>query len=180
MKYQEIEGNLITLAKQGKFDVIAHGCNCFCTMKRGIAPQMAKAFGCDKFDYEGTKWEGEMNKLGIIDYKVLLRQPLGDGEVVLPEETVTLDNWRKKYKYARWALAIVNMYTQYDWRGEKPFDYEAADLCFRKLNHVFKGKHIGLPQVGCGLAGGDWDVVKRMIQRRLSDCDVTIVIYNNT
>lgn len=24
--YNEIEGNLITLAKEGKFDVIAHGC----------------------------------------------------------------------------------------------------------------------------------------------------------
>ena len=50
MKY--IDGDLIRLAKQGTFDVIAHGCNCFCTMGAGIAPQMAEAFGCDEFDME--------------------------------------------------------------------------------------------------------------------------------
>ena len=32
MIYQEIEGDFIQLALQGKFDVIAHGCNCQCTM----------------------------------------------------------------------------------------------------------------------------------------------------
>ena len=31
MEYQEIEGDLIKLAQEGKFDVIAHGCNCFCS-----------------------------------------------------------------------------------------------------------------------------------------------------
>jgi len=49
MDYQEIEGDLIVLAKEGKFDVIAHGCNCQCIMGAGLAPQMAKAFGADKF-----------------------------------------------------------------------------------------------------------------------------------
>lgn len=28
MKYQEIDGDLIQLALEGNFDVIAHGCNC--------------------------------------------------------------------------------------------------------------------------------------------------------
>ena len=37
MNYKEIEGNLISLALAGNFDVIAHGCNCFCTMQSGIA-----------------------------------------------------------------------------------------------------------------------------------------------
>lgn len=28
MRYQEVDGDLIELAKKGEFDVIAHGCNC--------------------------------------------------------------------------------------------------------------------------------------------------------
>ena len=32
-----IKGDLIKLALQGEFDVIVHGCNCFCTMGAGIA-----------------------------------------------------------------------------------------------------------------------------------------------
>ena len=48
----------------------------------------------------------------------------------------------------------------------------------RKMNHVFKGKHIGLPQIGAGLAGGDWNRIKNIIQTELTDCKVTVVIYN--
>ena len=47
----------------------------------------------------------------------------------------------------------------------------------KKINHTFKGQHIGLPKIRYGLAGGDWGVVKGIIQRYLKDCDVTIVNY---
>lgn len=149
MNYQEIEGNLITLAQQGLFDVIVHGCNCFCRMKRGIAPQMANAFGCDYFPMEKPSLRGDINKLGNIDsYQV--------------NDT----------------LIVVNAYTQYEWSTEtKPFDYEAFTLCMRKINHTFKGKHIGLPQIGSHLAGGDWNLIKPIIQKELKDCKVTIVIF---
>jgi len=66
---KEIDGDLIKLAKEGKFDVIAHGCNCFCTMGAGIAPQMAKAFGCNDseiFAMEAPNFYGNINKLGNI------------------------------------------------------------------------------------------------------------------
>ena len=77
----------------------------------------------------------------------------------------------------------------------KPFDYEALILCLRKINHIFKGKHIGLPgSIGAGLAGGIWDKndlplkmlealhrnfkdVKTIIQEELKDMNVTIVHY---
>lgn len=157
MKYQEIEGNLITLAKEGAFDVIAHGCNCFCRMKRGIAPQMAAAFRCGPddglFHLERPDQVGNIHKLGQIEYK-----PINTG----PAKTVT----------------IVNAYTQYQWGTElKPFDYEAFTLCMRKMNHEFKGKHVGLPQIGSHLAGGDWNLIKSIIQKELKDCQVTIVIF---
>jgi len=35
-----VDGDLVQMAKEGKFDVIAHGCNCFCAMGAGIAPQI--------------------------------------------------------------------------------------------------------------------------------------------
>ena len=81
-------------------------------------------------------------------------------------------------------LTIVNAYTQYGFgrnhsNGTQiPLDYEALTLCMRKINHNFKGKHIGLPQIGCGLAGGDWLRVKSIIQTELKDCNVTVVIFN--
>ena len=159
--YKEIEGDLIELALSGHFDVIAHGCNCFCTMGAGIAPQMVKAFGCDKFKMEGIEYKGDINKLGCIDYGIY-------------------EGFDLKSEY---ILTIVNAYTQYGFGRnhsngtQTPLDYEALVLSMRKINYQFKGMHIGLPQIGCGLAGGDWNRVKTIIQNELKDCDVTIVIF---
>jgi hypothetical protein len=61
---------------------------------------------------------------------------------------------------------------------QKPLDYDALILCLRKMNHIFKGKRIGLPQIGCGLARGNWAIVKELIINELKDCNVTVVIYN--
>lgn len=179
-KYNEVEGNLITLALEGAFDVVVHGCNCFCTMGAGIAPHMAKAFGCDEFPLEEEEHVGDMNKLGCIEFGYY---NLPDGKRIYP----------------------VNAYTQYGFgRNHKegstsPVDYDAVTLCMRKLNNLFAGKHIGLPLIGCGLAGGIWDVnaltdediidadptidfnnftdIKTIIQRELKDCEVTIVHF---
>ena len=157
--YKEIQGDLIQLALAGEFDVVTHGCNCQCNMGAGIAPQMAKAFGCDRFDLENEKLKGVIQKLGNIDFKSV---------AIGVNKTIT----------------VVNSYTQFNYGKNhidgtsKPLDYEALTLCMRKINYVFKGKHIGLPKIGAGLAGGDWDRIKQIIQTELKDCDVTVVIYN--
>jgi len=149
--YTEVKGDLIDLAKKGNFDVIAHGCNCFCTMGAGIAPQMAKAFGCDDFPLENTKHSGNKDKLGMIDYK-----------------TLNIDGK---------DLTVVNAYTQYS-TDNKPFDYEAFRQIVLQMNIVFKGKHIGLPKIGAGLAGGHWPTIMQMIIDGFTDCNVTVVQYS--
>lgn len=50
------------------YDVIVHGCNCHSAMKSGIAPLMAREFGCDKFPFEKKP---TFNKLGCIDYRTV-------------------------------------------------------------------------------------------------------------
>ena len=163
MKYQEIEGNLITTALEGKFNVIAHGCNCFCLQRAGIAKQMAEIFNTDDLMWEDEKFKGRINKLGMIDYQ---RIEISSGLIVDKKEP------------EEGTLTVVNAYTQY--RPGKNLDCEALILCLRKMNHEFKGKHIGLPQIGCGIAGGDWDIVKEIIKKELKNCDVTIVVYKNS
>ena len=139
LKY--VNGDLIQLAKEGHFNVITHGCNCFNRMKRGIAPQMAKAFGCDKFHMEtdeylpncGVAAKDLIEKLGNIDWK-----------------------YNKEF-----GVIVVNSYTQFHYHTPSkygiPLDYDALRMCMRKLNILFKGLHIGLPKIGCGLGGRDRD-----------------------
>jgi O-acetyl-ADP-ribose deacetylase (regulator of RNase III) len=170
MNYQEIEGDLIALAKHGKFDVITHGCNCLSNMGAGIAPQMAKAFDVDKFQMEA---EGpSILKLGNIDYETFV---LGENAVW------SLAGFKNNQNEP--TLSVVNSYTQFKYGKNhtdgvsKPLDYEALTLCMRKINHTFKGKHIGLPKIGAGLAGGDWNRIKKIIQTELKDMKVSVVIY---
>jgi O-acetyl-ADP-ribose deacetylase (regulator of RNase III) len=164
MSYKEIDGDLIVLAKEGMFDVIGHGCNCFCRMKRGIAPQMADAFGCSTFTMEASQYEGDINKLGTIDYRHYTHNAQGR---LMPTSRNQFD------------LTVVNMYTQYHWKEPSryniPLHYDALALCLTKMNQLWPSRKIALPRIGCGLAGGDWKVVQAIIQTNLSDCDVTIV-----
>lgn len=160
MIYNEIKGDLIQLALENKFDVIAHGVNCFCVQKSGLAPKMVNIFNTDKFPMESERLKGDINKLGQIDGKTFLGKYNTDP-----------------------TLTVLNAYTQYYYGKnhsdgvDKPLDYEALTLCLRKINTIFKGKHIGLPKIGCGLARGDWNIVKKIIKEELKDCKVTIVIY---
>jgi O-acetyl-ADP-ribose deacetylase (regulator of RNase III) len=168
--YKEIEGDLIACAKQGMFDVIAHGCNCLSNMGAGMAPQMARAFGCDRFEME--TWGATIEKLGCVDYQTFV---LGEHRIW------SLSDFKNNRNEPE--LTVVNAYTQYKYGrnhadGDKmPVDYEAITLCMRKINNLFKGQRIGLPKIGAGLAGGDWTRIKSIIQTELKDCDVTVVIY---
>lgn len=168
-----MDGDLIKLAHEGIFDVITHGCNCFCQMGAGIAPLMANAFGCHTYELEHKQYLGDIKKLGQIDYN-----------------TLHFSNWDKKFeKYPDegdtilFSLNVVNSYTQFRYGRNhkdgdfKPIDYEALTLCMRKINYIFKGERIGLPKIGAGLAGGDWNRIKEIIQTELKDCDVTVVIF---
>lgn len=160
--YKEVIGNLITLANSGDFDVIAQGCNCFCVQGAGLAPQMVKYYETDKFPMEQANYRGDINKLGTIDYQIKT--------ILIDSETDRIDS----------DLVVVNCYTQFDtaqYPGHRVLDYNALSLCLKKINHLFKGKRIGLPLIGGGLAGGDTEVIKAIIKREMPDCYVTLVLF---
>lgn len=153
---KEIKGDLIHLAKQGEFDIIAHGCNCFCKMGSGIAKQIAIEIP-DALRVDSLTKPGDINKLG--NYTVA-----------------------KIFNGGKEMGIILNCYTQYGYKSRfkpnlKPIDYEALTLCLRKINHNYKGKKIGLPLIGAGLAGGDWNIIKQIIEGELKDMDTTIVHF---
>ena len=170
-KINYLVGDLIELAKQGIFDVIVHGCNCMSTMGAGIAPQMATAFGCDKFEMETLG--PDISKLGNIDWEIMV---LGKHNIFsLEHGAYNHDNEPE--------LIVVNAYTQYNYGinhhggTSKPFDYEAFTICMRKINSLFKYKHVGMPKIGAGLAGGNWDRIENIIETEIYNCPVTVVNY---
>jgi len=76
------------------------------------------------------------------------------------------------------GLSVVNAYTQFHFRGTgMKADYNAIRGCMNWLKEHFSGKRIGLPKIGAGLAGGDWNIINSIIQEELASEDVTIVEY---
>ena len=72
---------------------------------------------------------------------------------------------------------IINGYTQY--YGGSSFEYQALINLLAKLSEDFKDKHIGFPEIGCGANGGDWSIVRKLIDDLTPDLKITVVHYDN-
>lgn len=142
-----VKGNLIEMGKNGEFDVIVHGVNCCCRMGSGIAKSIREAFPT-AYQLDLQTAIADRNKLGTC-------------------QSVQVD-----------GLTIVNAYTQFDYIGPKPrVDYDAVRSCMKQIKKEFSGTRIGLPKIGAGLAGGDWDTIETIINEELENEDVKIVIF---
>ena len=64
----------------------------------------------------------------------------------------------------------------------KNFDINALQMCLTKLHltGLAKDKSVGLPLIGCGIGGGDWEEVREFITQFAdeNDINITIVEYN--
>lgn len=147
------KGDLIQLVGQGSFDVIIHGCNCFHAMGARIAKAIKNEFP-QAYQADLNTPKGSKAKLG--DYSVA---------------KITLESGK--------PLWVINAYTQYRYgRGKVHFDYDALQRVFEKIKRDFSTLKIGYPLIGCGLAGGDWNKVKEIINTALEGEDHTLVVYS--
>lgn len=129
------------------YDVIVHGVNCNCRMQNGIAKQVVIYFP-EAQQIDLATTPGDRTKLGTITYT---------------KHTTPI---------------VVNAYTQFDYGTDKMnCDYDAIRSCMKQIKQTFSGKKIGLPQIGAGLAGGDWNIILPIIEQELADEDITIVYW---
>ena len=146
-----VKGDLVKKALRNEFDLIIHGCNCFCTMGAGIAKTIKQEFP-EAYKADLATMKGDKSKLGSISS--------ADIEV----------NGKN--------LKVINAYTQYDWRGSGvKADYEAIRSAFRTVKENFSGLRMAYPAIGAGLAGGNWEVISQIIEEELDGEDHTLVVY---
>lgn len=151
-----IQGDLIQLAVQGKFNIIVHGCNCFNTMGSGIAKQVKNVFPT-AYEVDQLTIKGGRSKLGTYTYS------------------------KHKIKALETDLTIINAYTQFNYlpRNVVNADYDAIENIFKDLYEEFadEGNHIAYPKIGAGLAGGNWNTISSIIDKQLKDMEHTYVEY---
>jgi O-acetyl-ADP-ribose deacetylase (regulator of RNase III) len=149
-----VYGNILDLAEQGAFNAIVHGCNCFCNFGAGLALQIKQRYpAAYKVDLQTIK--GDKHKLGQVS-------------VAAVTSTYKPDH----------SFLILNAYTQYNYgRSTVHADYKAIRKCFNYINTYFSNMELGVPMIGAGLAGGDWNIINAIIEEQLINIDYTIVKY---
>lgn len=132
--------------------VIMHGVNCQNVMGSGVAKALFDKWSSVKEKYH------EYCEFFDVDARL--------GKINLVQEKDKL---------------IVNAFTQYNFGYDKKkyVNYWAIANCFKSINKHLSffpdcGIDLAIPKIGCGLAGGNWDIVKEIINDSTPDIEVYV------
>lgn len=146
---QYIKGDIVKIFLEGHN--VAHGCNCFHTMGAGVAGQLAKA------------------------YPPILAIDVHETECEDPDK---LGNYTRAT--GERGQICFNLYTQY--LPGPNLDYGALLYAFQSLNHWAGGcletPTVYIPRIGAGIAGGDWEKIKTIIDWFTPDVDIIVVDWD--
>jgi O-acetyl-ADP-ribose deacetylase (regulator of RNase III) len=128
-------------------DILAHGTNCKNGFGSGVAGAMAELHPRVKAAYH-AKFFKEGWTLGEVQF------------VFSGSQT------------------IANCATQYEYypRNKRHVDYVALRACMEKVKLFAQTGDwtVAMPKIGAGLAGGDWDTIKQILDEVFTDYDVEV------
>jgi O-acetyl-ADP-ribose deacetylase (regulator of RNase III) len=139
--------------------IIAHQCNCYSKMGAGIAKQIANLYP-EAYTADRTSKLSPHEKLGKFSV------------ASIPGK----------------SLVIFNLYGQLNYgRGQRQTDYNSLEISLSYMFEMIRTKQdtifkfpikIGLPYLmGCGLAGGDWNIVSDIIQKVSDRFQLDVYVY---
>ena len=145
-----VKGNLL----DSNCDYICHQVNCRGVMGSGIAKQIRdrwpEVYRYYRERYVAWRYAGnydEEDMLGSID------------DIAIENDILNRH--------------VINMYAQssYGFNHYRYTSYDAFEDCLYQIKRLVPvGKTIGFPKgIGCGLGGGDWNIILRMIETVLGD-----------
>ena len=157
----EMHGDIMSPNRSGHEVLVCHQVNCMGVMGAGLAKQLRDLFPLMYRSYkmicDGAK--DKRSLLGITDtYPV---------------------------NYKGYDYTIVSIFGQERYGRAGCFtDYEALRKAFRTIRVMASplpgrvSTRVCIPyRLGCGLAGGDWNIVKSIIQEELLDHDIIVEIW---
>lgn len=144
---KEIKGDILKAFKRGEIDMLAHGCNCQGKFGAGIAKQIAEQYPIVKYWY---------------DTALLI---LGSCQIVNTNNGQFIANCFTQNKVGN---AYITKRTY--------LDYKSLTKCMKYINNFCLDHNLslGMPKIGCGLAGGSWRRVKGILEDIFTDVDLRI------
>lgn len=139
-----------------KYSVICHCCNAIGAWGKGFVVPLGKKYPIAREKYlefiENTPKE---NRLGSVSFAKV-------------NDNIIVAN-------------IIGQYYTYPKDGKIPLDYEALEKGFKFIINIFKMHKmpltIHMPKIGCGLAGGDWNVVEKIIKNTFIKEEIEVYVY---
>ena len=153
-----IDGDVLEVEPEpGRKSIIAHICNDAGGWGAGFVVAISKKWKEPEEEYR--RWY-KLNGQSITPFR------LGEIQVV----------------QVRKDLAIANMIAQhsYGFKGDTPpIRYDRVRQCLNKLALVANTHEASvlLPRIGCGLAGGTWQVIEGIIKETLIAKNIEVYVY---
>jgi len=146
---QEIDCDLL----EAPVEAIIHFANCQCTMGTGLALRIKQEYP-EAYDADLKTKIGDAKKLGSFSFA-----SAKDGKI------------------------IFNAYTQFNYgRLARYTSYDAVCNSLTKIEHHMcdaRGKTLGIPKnAGCRLGGGDWRIVRAIIESVFAESPIELYICN--
>ena len=79
-----------------------------------------------------------------------------------------------------WVANLIGQRDIRDLRGVPPVRYEAIREGLKKVAIEARRLRasVHMPRIGCGLAGGDWRTVGKIVEEELVNADVPVTVYD--
>jgi O-acetyl-ADP-ribose deacetylase (regulator of RNase III) len=145
------QGCLIEGFKSGEVGAIAHQANCQNTMGSGVAKALREAFP-EIYEADCATIRGDYDKLGSLSWT-----------------------------FNQHGM-MFNLYGQFNYGRTPDVTYTDLEALEKSMNvmRLFLDAagvvNVGLPKLGAGLGGAEWEDVEAIIDRVLGDLNVTVYI----
>jgi len=140
--------------------IITHCCNDIGAWGKGFVLALSKRWNFPERAYK--EWYRTGFWFGI-------RFELGQLQTVDVKPDITVANFIGQHGLSRWD-------------GIPPIRYEAFQHAFVRLQMTYDGEQekvsFHMPRIGCGLAGGKWEKVEKIISDELVDHGFSVIVYD--
>lgn len=79
-----------------------------------------------------------------------------------------------------WVANMIGQHGMKRGSAGPPIRYNAVERCLDALaGHAARlGASVHMPRIGCGLAGGKWELIEPIVSRTLSEHDIAVTVYD--
>ncbi|MEL1255994.1 Appr-1-p processing protein [Flavobacterium sp. DGU38] len=135
--------------------IIVHVCNDIGAWGKGFVMAISKRWKTPEKSYR--EWFKSKN-----DFE------LGKVQFVQVEEDLWVANLIGQHKINK------------DENGGAPIRYNAIEEGLNAVSDFAKTNNasVHMPRIGCGLAGGKWEMIEPIILKKLADQDIKVVVYD--